>query len=235
MNSADYSVYRDQTLSKLFQTTLANSRTCRDCGEIVTETELEAYIRIPVTTGGDEGLRQPTAYREDAASLKELILATWNAHDEHGTCNSEECTEARQLAEQLESDVEDSGYDVIQRIKRGADVLCIELGRNFFVDGEGIKRCDDVDYPDELDLSEFTEDGLPLKYRLYGVSAHTGPNTFSGHYIAVVRHRNGREFRTINDDEVSRRGQTFEAALYPESYDTDFNPALLFYVKTEGK
>lgn len=150
-------------------------------------------------------------------------------------CESDHCQTERQRAAQLDSSDDDEGVGperrFVKRIVRGPDVLCIYFRRN---DWQGAKIEDEVDYPENLDLSQHTEEGLPLKYRLFGVAAHSG-TIDTGHWIGVVRHRNTRHFRTINDSHVSSKPTaSFGDARWPQSMGAKFDPTLLVYVKKEG-
>lgn len=121
-------------------------------------------------------------------------------------------------------------------ITQASEVLCVELKRGAYKQVGGhfmaSKIGDDVPFPEELDLSEFTEDENSLKYRLYGVVAHRGPNINSGHYIAAVRRQDDEGFRTISDSDIERpEDDSWEELRYPMFNDAHFDPLLLFYLK----
>lgn len=94
-----------------------------------------------------------------------------------------------------------------------------------------IQDHDELGYPEELDLSEFTQDGSALHYRLFSVVTRRGLTVNSGHYIAAVRTRGGG-FQTISDRQreygVPRR---FAELQSPESREEPYDSMLLFYVK----
>lgn len=162
---------------------------------------------------------------------------------EGAACESEECVQMRQRDEQLGSPGSHPQQEQTYTITEAPSTLVINLKRGQFDKRsfQSYKLKDDVPFDEELDLSRFTAGNTALKYRLYGVIAHSGPQPNYGHWIAVVRHRNGTEYRTISDSRI-RRGHPaddFEEMEYP-AWGTDadgkaelFEPTVLVYQKIQ--
>ena len=157
-------------------------------------------------------------------------------------CESAACVAARrtQTAAKFKAT---AGIQDAQRhwtIVQSPEILCICMHRanqkqvgNHYV---ASRVHNDVDYPEELDLSHFTEDGSVLQYRLFSVVAHRGPTVHSGHCIAVVRSPEG-DFVTISDTvkETPPTPPDFQDLRYPqfgkEGEEEKYDPMLLFYLK----
>jgi ubiquitin C-terminal hydrolase len=149
------------------------------------------------------------------------------------------------------------------QITKAPEVLCIQLNRRVMkISAIGRisfnKVSDDVDYPEVLDLSRFTQSGYVcqwrcstlefndadkhdrsrrnLRYRLYGVAAHSG-GASGGHYIAAVRGRSDgtptfvQDFMTISDQHLRSVTHNFNDRRHLSNHGTAFDPTLLFYVK----
>ena len=75
------------------------------------------------------------------------------------------------------------------------------------------KDCREVNYPLELDMTDYIDDGskykrLNNKYKLYGVTLHYGMmmgGMRAGHYVAYVKNRSNGLWYLYNDDEKLRR------------------------------
>lgn len=74
-------------------------------------------------------------------------------------------------------------------ITQSPEVMIIHLARNQMdeVTFQVYKEEAAVQYPEDLDLSEFNEGQMSLEYQLYGVIGHDGTED-GGHYVAAVRH-----------------------------------------------
>ncbi|KAK5710079.1 hypothetical protein LTR17_019192 [Elasticomyces elasticus] len=95
---------------------------------------------------------------------------------------------------------------LVRRITQAPELLIVQIQRGFFDKSKGVirKMMNSVPFDQDLDLSEFTNDGSELLYRLYGVVAHGGSTINAGHYIAAVRGHGGSSFWTVNDTVVRR-------------------------------
>ena len=107
------------------------------------------------------------------------------------------------------------------------DVLIIQLKR-FIGGGWSTKKLDmNVDYPDEIDMSQYIvgpQKGTPQRYKFYAVSEHMG-GLGGGHYIAhaaVQDATGGEQWYEFNDSSVS--SSTREDAHSQLAY-------VLFYVR----
>ncbi|KAF2478881.1 hypothetical protein BDY17DRAFT_305984 [Neohortaea acidophila] len=116
---------------------------------------------------------------------------------------------------------------------------------------EEVKVSNHVDFDEYINLGEFApapagddddkdEEQEPVMYKLQGVVAHYGDTLKAGHYVAAVRHADGRNFSIVNDDKSVRQnnGGTAQEARWPSTTDgvgknsTElFDPYLLFYSK----
>lgn len=173
-------------------------------------------------------------------------LSLYDLFDNHRSemlevrCESEKCKRQMQLDEQLGlgDKTTTKNREVVTKILRAPEILCINLNRVFqdhkSFDMRRIKLRNDVEYPEHLDLREYTADGERLRYRLFGVAAHGGRCVESGHWIAAVRHSNGINYRTVNDEYVEQRySQTFNELRRPMSADMMFDPSVLVYVRID--
>lgn len=142
------------------------------------------------------------------------------------------------IDEQLGNDgfVTSKDRETVRKIRRAAEILVIQLRRTHMdpYSGQNYKLKNDVDFPEHLDLSAQTTNGRRLEYRLAGVAAHSGQRVDIGHWIAVVRAKAGDGFYTVNDLTFYDKAQDFNEMRHPSTGDTNFDPAVLVYVKTAG-
>ena len=210
------------------------SWTCEDCGK--------KHVRA-VEASKEKGLTLPLAEAGQEADGKRYLsvlglLDKFCEEDLEIRCESDTCAASQQLEYDQGSDEDITSKErlLIRTISRGPEILCINMRRSHqewtTVPPREYKLCNNVDFPEDLNLSQWTVDGKPLRYRLFGVAAHSGKSVDSGHWIAAVRHSNGQNYRTVNDSAVEREEpQTFEELRYPYSRGQDYDPTLLVYVK----
>ena len=164
-------------------------------------------------------------------------LAKFHSPSVDWTCDSDICQISRQLEQESGGETTRGEKPRKQKfeISQAPEVLCIQLKRSQFErykDGfREIKIKDHVPYPEELELDEFNKEEAPLRYRLYGVVAHSGATATSGHYIAAVRTRND-SYMTISDSNMQTdNAGTWDELRSPSWNDENFDPVLLFYLK----
>nr|POE67338.1 ubiquitin carboxyl-terminal hydrolase 10 [Quercus suber] len=93
------------------------------------------------------------------------------------------------------------------RIVHAPDVLLVTLKRYDYSTGILQKLSTVVPHPLELDLARFAHPAVltrPLRYRLQGIVCHRGKTVRQGHYVAVVRERNGVGCAVVSDQLVVR-------------------------------
>lgn len=153
------------------------------------------------------------------------------------TCETEACNQRRDIDLQL--GVDSTGEVDAARtfaITDAPAALAINLTRvqSDAKRGRAFKVTDDVEYNELLDLTDFTADGEPLKYRLYGVVSHMGEDVMSGYWIASVRHRNGTAYRTISDGDVEFDPEVgFGELKWPTFNREEYDATVLLYLKVE--
>lgn len=209
------------------------SWTCADCGATSVsppDSSRDQGLNLPLADGDAASAEQPLALH---ALLRDFADETLDIR-----CDGDVCSARRQIdAEQGLTPREFLPRRRTWRIARAPAVLCVNLRRHHQdAFGRACKLRTAVDYPEDLDLGAFTADGTALRYRLYGVAAHAGESADGGHWIAAVRHSDGRHYRTVNDSVVEYEpAQTFDELRHPNSLGEWFDPTVLVYVKTEGK
>ena len=81
-------------------------------------------------------------------------------------------------------------HEKIMKIAHMPEILILSFQR---ISRYSSKNSSQVDFPEELDLSEFADmdcvGNLPTKYLLYGIGNHTGSVNF-GHYYAYIKIKN---------------------------------------------
>lgn len=85
------------------------------------------------------------------------------------------------------------------KIKRSPETLAVHLKRFRFNGTSSSKLKTGVSFPSTLDLTPFTVDQEPSRYRLISVVVHEGRSVSSGHYIAQCRQPDGSW--SVYDDE----------------------------------
>jgi ubiquitin carboxyl-terminal hydrolase 8 len=85
--------------------------------------------------------------------------------------------------------------------------LILHLSRFASAEGTASKIATTVDYPGELELSEFTQTRAG-KYRLIGVVMHSGTLAF-GHYTAAAMDPGTQQWYLFNDASVTAAGERF--------------------------
>ncbi|KAK3719690.1 hypothetical protein LTR37_004227 [Vermiconidia calcicola] len=210
-----------QQLECLFTMKRTAVRTCADCNHRRPKAEEDAFMDLGVEKCKPGESRSITDYIR--RYLNESL--DW-------TCDEDGCEADRQLQKEAGSKVvkQPQVLNLQWKISQAPELLCINLKRSGSA-GTNKKMKDDIPYNEELDLTEFTEDGSELKYRLFSVVAHSGTSPKSGHYIAAVRKRE-EGFQTISDlDREEYKTPDFDELRYPSFEDTKFDPVLLFYSK----
>lgn len=157
-------------------------------------------------------------------------------------CTSEACIAASSQSDRDSQlginspEPENPPHPRVFKITEAPQVFTINLKRGQYnkVLQDTFKVEDFVDLPEDLELTEFNQSGKALKYRLYGVVAHHGERVERGHWIAAVRHRDGTQYRTINDSGVDPPNEVgFENLRNPWSHHDYFSPTVLLYLKVE--
>ncbi|KAK3075542.1 hypothetical protein LTR53_001072 [Teratosphaeriaceae sp. CCFEE 6253] len=125
------------------------------------------------------------------------------------------------------------------KIAQAPHVLVVQIARFWQVyapDGKFVreeKRTNPVPFEEVLDLTEFTEDGSQLQYRLHGVVAHQGLIN-DGHYVAAVRHHDDDGFTVVNDDSLRQDLQGgFREMRRPTVGSRSFTPYMLVYQRLD--
>lgn len=204
------------------------SWTCDDCGQDRISAEHDQGFTLALAGAPKRG---------SSICLSDL-LDEYCEEDAAVRCDSEQCSGQSQRASQLDGEDNTSKQrHRVRKISRGPEVLSVNLRRSQWVRGQSRKLTDDVDFPEDLDLTRYTTDAKPLRYRLYGVAAHSGESVDSGHWVAAVRSSDGTQYQTINDEELSHLEEPdFDELRHPQDlHDVSYDPALLVYVKIEGK
>lgn len=212
------------------------TRTCPDCKH--ENVMYKEEYSIPLSIARDEGM-----------SLVELMKKHHSEPLVEYACEQDECPgnlEQALINQQLGVEPEPGEPTRRRRdhpqqylLAESPRVLCLKLVRHHYdrQSRQSIKLFDDVDFEEELDLTDLTKSGKSLKYRLYCVAAHEGPDLQRGHWIAAVRHRNGDEFDVVNDERFRKSRQGFMAArkpgIYTDGWWRPFDPVMLVYLKIE--
>lgn len=212
-------------LDRLLRMSHIRRGTCQDCGAVTAEPRVDSQgLQLPII---DATTNAPTT--------KDLLGVIREVHNNEllqVSCQTESCREQGRIDRLL------FGQDGLQtrhrvmRITQAPDMLCVALKR---YDNWGRKIKQDVPFDPELDLTEFTEDGSELKYRLYSVVAHRGDDIQSGHYIAAVRNRDDQTISVADDTQVrTRRGRGFRDMQRPmTARRIEIPPYLLIYQRLE--
>jgi uncharacterized UBP type Zn finger protein len=193
--------------------------TCGDCGEVHANRDVDTGMQLRMP-------HMPANQRE----LKHYIRSYFEPEDVEIAC---ECN----------GESKDRTRETF--ITVGPEILVVQMVRMVFdpkrgKDGEGVKLTANVPFTDHLDLSEHTtplagdERNLVLRYRLHGVVSHSGPSTEGGHYVAMVKGRNGSEWVRVDDEtlqkKLNKRFPIFRATDLPE-----WQSYMLVYQKVGGK
>lgn len=216
---------RASAVDRLFQIKHQITRTCPDCGDQSSKEDSNFGISVSA--------------RHCPSGSPKLSLMDY-VEEFHGasvsyTCESVECISKRERDAQLNVDSSGPKYHPeVWAISEAPAVLAINLKRGQFDArrSRNYKVFDDVDFPEELELTHLAEDGESLKYRLYGVVSHHGKNPMAGHWIASVRQRDGASYRTISDSHVEPTNDFgFKGLRHPWSRGQWFQPTALLYLR----
>lgn len=189
-------------------------------------------------------------------SLMEYLRANYFSDTIYCRCGCQQCDDNRTMGLTTTGKPERRDPKQTQRktIVRGPEILVIRFMRySHKTDRNGqyvyqkrfspetgeeeefvveVKYAHQIDYDEFLDLSEFSQDGKELKYRLDGVVSHQGKSTSHGHYICHVR-EDGKVKEFDDEDTYELPGEVSEALKRPEAFEGNqaFTPYVLVYSK----
>ena len=209
---------RNVATDRLFRMSFKRQWTCQDCGKINTRRDVANCLQLPMP---------PT--RLDDRNLTHFIAEYFRPEAVEIACSSAQCSNVSRWR----------ARDTV--ITAGPEILVIQMVR-MRTDDYG--RSSKVRYsvvPDHrLDLSQYTarvrgtDSNMALKYELHGIVSHRGDTLQSGHYISMVRCRNGVDFACANDSIITNLGRDAEQ-IFKAAETRTWQSYVLVYQKVGGK
>ncbi|KAF2717817.1 cysteine proteinase [Polychaeton citri CBS 116435] len=191
---------------------------CPQCGNIASDLDTTSQATIIVNV-------DPKAR---SATLEERLREHFSNETELRRCTSQTC---RPHASSPEAPLREQ--KVTKHLYSMPRVMFISIDRNLYLPSGNTTVDRTVRFDKQVDMTEFTADGVVTRYNLIGVIANTGGDNLS-HYIALVRNRNGSGWYLINDEMVHGYTGRLDRPALPDSPDWRFHPVLLMYEKVEG-
>ncbi|KAF7187566.1 Ubiquitin carboxyl-terminal hydrolase 17-like protein 13 [Pseudocercospora fuligena] len=175
---------------RIFQMEFESTRTCRTCRTESVREFAQASFILQLPVNNPMGARSIWLHQCLRDFLGDGVQA-WN-------CEEEGC--------------DGPDRNVTTLLTHASEILVLRLAisTNAGQGGNNTKisaNQTEVIYPEMLNLNQYVDHHQVREdcvYRLDGVVAHSGRNTNSGHYVAMVREYNNlRDFALINDEDVT--------------------------------
>lgn len=195
------------SIDDLFNYDITNRMTCPNCGEPSCAVESGPLLHV---------------HFEDGARLEDILRDITFSPDIVENRNCDKC---------------DTHVDTpnIHRLATGPPLLVMSLDRFTYTPQSGSKKnTASVPFAEELDLTPYTDNNFPLKYRLLSVIQHRGSTLGGGHFITIAKDR-FEDWVALDDEE----GEPFLAVgtdpFCPrkKNVQTDFMPYLLFWSRVD--
>lgn len=179
-------------MHNIFGGNVSQKVTCKECGHV--STTLQDLYDLPVSFSSKR-----RRYRlED--SIKDFFSPESIKYDTKSK-SGYDCDKCKKQTDAVK----------VSKINDAPEYLAVHIKRFEFEGTHSRKLKDQMKYPAELDLSEFSVNNKDnaLKYKLISVVIHHGRSVNSGHYVALCRQPNGswteyddEELRSLSEKEV---------------------------------
>ncbi|KAK5155641.1 hypothetical protein LTS14_005902 [Recurvomyces mirabilis] len=209
----------EESIAELLKTDWTVNTECRGCGHKDTRQSETQSIAVAITT--DDGLFNGQTLVEDLEDYQKAVNKV------HCICVD--------TAEQLGEDIGNQIRDEISTIQNSPEILIVQLKRFSFdtLTQTSSKVSGEVDFDEELDLTNFTDKQGKLKYLIHSVVLHHGDTVEEGHYVAAVRRPDSETFYLVDDSTVS--GPQHLMHILAQEAKHGFEPYVLLYQKVETK
>lgn len=175
-------------LHSIFGGNVSQKVTCKKCGHV--STTMQDLYDLPVSFSNKKRARISGRYElED--SIKDFFSPESIRYDPKSK-SGYDCDKCKTQTDAVK----------VSRLNDAPEHLAVHIKRFQFEGTHSRKLKEQMNYPLELDLRDYSVNGAPLKYKLLGVIVHHGRSVNSGHYVALCRQPNGTW--TEYDDEELR-------------------------------
>lgn len=181
---------RTSIVHEIFGGTYEQKVTCQTCNTV--STTHQDFYDLPVSFSPREK-KQRNAYSLQG-SIRDFFSPATIKCEKNKPGSGYDCESCKKLTTAI----------TVSKIEEPSEYLPINIKRFNFHDRSSRKIKDPIQYPMELDLSEYSiNPEVPLKYQLIGVTLHEGRTTSSGHYVALCNQPN--KTWSLYDDESVRK------------------------------
>lgn len=180
---------RTSILHEIFGGTYEQKVTCQECKTV--STTHQDFYDLPVSFSAKE--RKQHGKFTLQTSIKEFFSPAVIKAEKNNS-GGYECEKCKKHTTAI----------TVSKIEEPSEYLPINIKRFNFKEKSSRKIKDPMNYPLELDLTEFSVDSkVPLKYKLTSVTMHEGRTTSSGHYVVFCNQPNNTW--ALYDDESVRK------------------------------